>query len=127
MSTLQIITAIAINLIIPILGVIFFFKLVKKMRREKILNPPIFELFIVFATYGGLLIVALTTLFWEWSGLASLGTIYLIIPAPIIMVIIAFRNYKLRKTSSYRNILFKVALLYFVIAPITFLSLYLIS
>jgi len=127
MSTLKIITAIAINFIVPILGVIIFFKLVKKMRREKTLNPPIFELFIVFATYGGLLIVALTTLFWEWSGLASLGTLYLIIPAPIIMVIIAFRNYKLRKTSSYRNILFKVALLYFVIAPITFLSLYLIS
>jgi len=127
MSTLQIITAIAINFIVPILGVIIFFKLVKKMRREKILNPPIFELFIVFATYGGLLIVALTTLFWEWSGLASLGILYLIIPAPIIMVIIAFRNYKLRQTSSYRNILFKVALLYFVIAPVTFLFLYIIS
>lgn len=116
----EILIAIVIHLIVPLTGLGFFLRLKSKMTLEKITNPPTVELFIIFATYGGLLLVVFTSLFWKWSGLASLGTFYLILPAPVIMGLIAYRNYKLRYESKYRDWTFKLGLLYYVITPLTF-------
>ena len=73
------------------------------MTRDKISNPPTMELFAVFATYGGLVLVVLTTFFWKWSGMASLGMFYLILGAPIVMGVIAYRQYKTRQKSKYHK------------------------
>jgi FtsH-binding integral membrane protein len=116
----EILTAIVIHLIVPLIGLVLFLRLRNKMTKEKIANPPTVELFIIFATYGGLLLVTLTSLFWKWSGMASLGTFYLMLGAPVVMGLIAYRNYKLRHESKYRDWTFKSGLLYYVITPLTF-------
>ncbi len=123
----EILIALIIHLLVPIIGLGLFLRLRNKMTREEITNPPTVELLVIFATYGGLLIVTLTSLFWKWSGLASLGTFYLIIGAPIIMGLIAYRNYKRRYESRYRGWTFNSGLLYYVIAPLTFAALFILD
>lgn len=119
--------ALIIHLLVPAIGIGLYLWLLSKMSDENITNPLIIELFIVFATYGGLLIVILTSLFWEWSGLASLGTFYLIIGGPIAMGLIAYLNYKRRKESKYHKWTFLSGLLYFIVAPLSFAILFLID
>lgn len=123
----EILTAIVIHLIVPLIGLGLFLRLRNKMKKEKITNPPTAELFIIFTTYGGLLLVALTSLFWKWSGMASLGTFYLILGAPVAMGLIAYRNYKLRHESKYRDWSFKSGLLYYAITPLTFAVLLIVN
>ncbi|NQY29899.1 MAG: hypothetical protein HRT69_10545 [Flavobacteriaceae bacterium] len=120
MTTTEIIIAVTIHLIIPLTALIMYLGLVRKMKSEKIENPPTIDLFLTFATYGGLLLVTLTTLFWKWSGMASLGSFYLILGAPIVMGIIAYRNSKKKELSIYHLRTYKAGLLYFLITPITF-------
>ena len=104
--------------IVPLGGLALFIKLVDKMETDNIVNPPVGELFLIFSTYGGLLLVALTTLFWEWSGMASLGAVFLVLGGPILMGIISYRNFKLRYESKYRKWTFLTGLFYFIIMPL---------
>jgi len=122
MSTIEIIIAVTIHLIIPIAGLLFYFWLIRKMIREKVESPPIVDLFLIFATYGGLLLLTLTSFFWLWSGMASLGVAYLTFVAPLLMGVLAYRNYGMKHLSKYHLSTYKSCLLYFVITPITFLS-----
>ncbi len=62
-----------------------------------------------------------------WSGMASLGTFYLILAAPIIMGIIAYRHRETRTISKYHNWTYLSGLFYFAIAPVIFLILFLVS
>jgi len=82
-------------------------------------NRPIIELFIIFMTYVGLFFVVLTELFWHWSAMASLGTFYLILGAPILMAIIAYRHRKTKTISKYHKATYILALAYFVVLVIT--------
>ncbi len=127
MTATQIISALTIHLILPLTGLLWFLRLKKQMKNEKIANAPTAELFIIFLTYGGLLLVALTTLFLLWSGMASLGIFYLILGAPIVMGVIAFRHRQTKTISKYHKWTYLSGLLYFVIAPATFLILFLVS
>jgi uncharacterized membrane protein SirB2 len=86
-------------------------------------DVPKIELLIICLTYGGLLLVVLTELFWRWSGMASLGTFYLILVAPIIMGVIAYRHRHTKTNSKYNKWAYLFGLLYFVIAPVTFVLL----
>jgi formate-dependent nitrite reductase membrane component NrfD len=98
----------------------------KKMRR--LTTIPKLELSIVSVTYSGLLLVTLTTyFFWPWSGMASLGTFYLIFGAPVAMGIIAFKHRKTKESSMYHRWVYYLALLYFVVAPLVFLTLFNVS
>jgi hypothetical protein len=97
------------------------------MEIEKIAYAPTPELFMIFSTYGGLLLVVLTTFFWSWSGFASLGTIYLILVAPIIMGYISYRHRITRTISKYHNWTYIFGILYFAIAPVTFTVLYFVN
>jgi hypothetical protein len=127
MTTKEIIIGLVIHLVIPLTGLLYFLRIKKQMKSENILNAPTTELFLVFSTYGGLLLVALTTLFWQWSGMASLGVFYLILGAPIVMGIIAYRHRQTRTVSRYHKWTYVSGLLYFAIAPITFGVLFLLS
>jgi len=121
MSAKEIIVASLIHLIIPLIGLAFYFKINFRMKDDKIENAPIISLFFIFATYGCLLLILLTSVFWHWSAMASLGMFYLILGAPIIMGLIAFRYQKKKSTSKYHNWTFISSACYFIIAPITFL------
>lgn len=129
MKVIQIIIALTIYLILPLTGLLWFLRLKKQMKEEDIPNAPITELFIIFSTYGGLLQVALTSVIWplDWSGMASLGTFYLIIGAPFVMGAIAYRNRHKKALSKYHNWTFFSGLSYFIIAPVTFFVLYLVA
>ncbi|WP_339919210.1 hypothetical protein [uncultured Flavobacterium sp.] len=119
--------AIVIHVIVPLIGLLFFLFLRKKIKEERVADPPIAEFFILFATYGGLLIVAITTLFWQWSGLASLGSLYLVLIAPFIMIFLAYRMKNNKIISIYHELIYYLSTSYFIIAPLTFLILFLIS
>ncbi len=127
MSFKEVLIALTIHLLIPLAGLLYFLRLNKQIKNEGLENAPTIELFIIFATYGGLLLVALTTLFWKWSGLASLGTAYLIFGAPIAMGIIAFTQRKTKKDSKYHYWTFLMGLSYFAIAPLIFFLLFSVS
>jgi hypothetical protein len=95
----KVITAIGVNLVVPFLGVIAFAFLCRWMLRAQIKSPPFFSYFILFATFGGWLMVLLTALFWEWSGMASLGVFYLAFAAPFLTAVLAW-SLRLRRTLS---------------------------
>lgn len=118
MDSTKIIIALTIHLLIPLLGLLIYIQLIKRIKKSNIINPPIIDLFLIFAIYGGLLIIMLTSLFWVWSGLASIGTIFLIIIAPIVMLTIIIRNYNQRTISVYHRGTFISAVLFFLITPI---------
>jgi hypothetical protein len=119
MTVKEIIIALTIHLIIPLVGLICFLKLKKQMEIENVQKAPKIELFIIFANYGGLIIVALTALFWKWSGMASLGIFYLIVGAPITMGIIAYKHRNIKAISKYHNWTYISGLSYFLITPLT--------
>lgn len=124
MTISEIIIALTIHLLLPLIGLFYFIRLRTRMRKENIQNAPIIELFIIFATYGGLLLVILTTLLWKWSGMASLGSFYLILGAPIAMGIIAYRHRKTKKDSKYHKWTYISGISYFIITPIVILILW---
>ncbi|MBD3584046.1 hypothetical protein [Flavobacterium selenitireducens] len=123
MTTKEIITASIIHIVIPLLGFLLFLSLNKAMKKNT-QNAPEIELFTVFINYGILLIIVLTELFWKWSGIASLGTFYLIFGAPIIMGLIILRNKGKLSVSIYHKSIFFSGILYFVITPLAFITIY---
>jgi hypothetical protein len=86
---------------VPAAGLQVFVWLKNDMHDAEIERPPIIPLFIIFATYGGWLMIALTLLFWYWSGMALLGGMYLIFVAPIVMTVLAIILYRQRNLSRY--------------------------
>jgi len=125
MTKIEVIIALIIHFIIPLAGLIYFLRLRKQMKKENIQNAPIIELFIIFVTYGGVILVVWTELFWYWSAIASLVTFYLILVAPIVMGIIAYHNRKTKAVSKYHNWTYILGVVYAVIVPIITIMLFL--
>lgn len=103
---MDVVKALLIHLVVPAAGLQWFLWLRDDMREEQVESPPVIPLFIIFATYGGLLLVILTTFFWYWSGMASLGLAYLLFLAPLIMLVLAWRLYPQRKLSRFHKAAF---------------------
>ena len=110
----EIIVFLIIHIFVPLAGLLYFLWLINRMKKEEIQKPPIIDLFIVFANYGVLILIILTSLFWHWSAMASLGTFYLYLLAPIPMGIIAYRNWKRRKISKYHKWAYILGLAYLI-------------
>jgi len=81
----------SIYILMPIIGLLAFWALIRKMRSEGVVSPPEIPFFILFFTFGGWLQVLLTAWLWEWSGLASMGMLYLIFIAPVITAVMSWR------------------------------------
>lgn len=109
---MDIVKALLIHLVVPAAGLQWFLWLRHDMREEQVENPPVIPLFIIFSTYGGLLLVILTTFFWYWSGMASLGLAYLLSLAPIVMLILAWRLYPQRKSSRFHKAAYVASVCY---------------
>ena len=108
----RIMIALGIHLIIPPLGIGAFVLLNRRMRRALVPSPPVVSYSILFAIFGGWLLVLLTALFWVWSGMASLGVGYLIFIAPIITAILAWRLRQSRTVSAYHRNAFLASIAY---------------
>jgi hypothetical protein len=108
----DIIIAVTIHLLVPLLGLVTFLLLCRRMSRRNIPSPPYYTYFTLFAAFGGWLLVLLTGLFWEWSGMASLGVFSLILVFPIVT---AFQSEGLRssrKLSFYHQCAFAGCIAY---------------
>jgi hypothetical protein len=103
---MEIVKALLIHLLVPAAGLQWFLWLREDMRQEEVERPPVIPFFIIFATYGGLLLVVLTTLLWRWLGMASLGLAYLLFLAPVVMLVLAWRLYPQRGLSRFHRAAF---------------------
>jgi heme O synthase-like polyprenyltransferase len=97
---------------VPLGGLYLFDRVRDDMIDAEIQHPPVVPLFIVFATYGGWLMILLTTLLWYWSGMALVGLIYLVFIAPVVMILLSIVLYPQRRLSRYHNRLFWASALY---------------
>ncbi len=58
------------------------------------------------------MLVVLTALFWEWSGLASIGVFYLLLVAPLVTAAFAMTLRRQRAVSAYHRNVFVVSIGY---------------
>ena len=63
---------------VPLAGIALYVVARRRMIAAVPQPRPEVGLFLVFACYGSLVLVLLTGLFWQWSGMASLGTVVLL-------------------------------------------------
>ena len=98
---MELVRAILINFVVPLVGITVFLSVRERMLAKQIEQPPVVPLFLIFMTYGGWLMVFLTCLFWEWSGMATLGFLYLVLVAPIVMLVLAAMLNRRRRLSPY--------------------------
>ncbi|MBP6824343.1 MAG: hypothetical protein KA368_22545 [Acidobacteria bacterium] len=103
---MKVLTPVIIYFAVPGLGLLFFLRLKDFIVQQQMPSLPDTPLFLVFASYGGWLIVFLTELFWYWSGMASIGVGYLIFVAPIVLGYFAVRLYGQRNQSHFHFKLF---------------------
>ena len=108
----KIIASVGVNLLVPIVGLIVFVLLCRKMRRAQIQSPPDVQYAFLFLTYGGWLMVLLTSLFWEWSGMASLGVFYLVLAAPFVMAGVAISLRQSFALSVFHRVAFIASVVY---------------
>ena len=108
----KVITAVAIHLLVPLLGVVAFLLLCRQMSRAQIPSPPYFSCFVLFGTFGGWLLVLLTALFWEWSGIASIGVFGLVLVAPFVTAALALSLRTRRALSRFHRSAFAASVGY---------------
>ena len=111
MTGWEIFIAVFIHLLVPLAGLSAYLLLVNKMRRQ-CSDAPVVSPFLVFAIYGGVLLLLLTSLFWYWSGMASLGSAFLLVVAPFIMLGVAMRLRAKKQISKYHRAVFYAAAFY---------------
>lgn len=97
---------ISIYVLTPIMGLLAFWALIRKMRSEGVVSPPEIHFLVLFFTLGGWLLVLLTAWFWEWSGLASIGVLYLIFIAPALTAVMAWQLRSNRTLSNFHKYAF---------------------
>ena len=119
MPLYQILIALFIHVLTPIAGIACFILVSRRARREGASRLLQAELFFLFTLYGGWLLVLLTSLLWEWSGMASLGAIFLLFIAPFALAPIALHLWRSRNSSLIHLRAFQAAIGYY---PLLFLS-----
>jgi len=80
-----------IYILTPAVGLIAFLLLIRKIRRTRFDSFLELAYFLLFVALGGWLLVALTAQFLDWSGMASLGMFYLLLVAPFLSIITAWK------------------------------------
>src|SRR5258706_14435519 len=98
---MELVRAILVNFVVPLAGLKVFLSLRERMLERQIERPPVVPLFIIFATYGGMLVVVLTILFLRWSGIASLCIFFFVLGRSIAMSLLAVMFFRQRWLSPY--------------------------
>ena len=117
----MLLTALFIYGVTPFLGMAAYALLLQKMSILKIDSPPTISFFILFFTLGGWLLVILTAWLWEWSGMASLGMLYLLLVAPVLTSVMFWKLRSQRTLSRFHQCAFYLSGAYtcFAIVAIT--------
>jgi hypothetical protein len=117
---MEAIITVVIYILIPILGVIFFIRISRTFKPVEKQGLFALKLLLVFGCFAGLLVLLLTILFWKSSGLATIGTAFLLLIAPLIIGFIAYDSFT-KKVNDAENRLFELSILYFIALPLVFL------
>ena len=112
MSTDDALRAILIHVVTPVAGLALYAALCFRMRRRGVVDPPYLSFLFLFGTLGGWLLVGLTLLFWSWSGMASVGAIYLLFVSPFIAAAVAVITYPERSQSPFHRGAFVLCVCY---------------
>lgn len=97
---------------IPTAGVVFYIRLLRKVRREQVERVPRGSLFLLFAIYGCVVMEVFMGLYWQWSGMASLGLLFLAVFAPVVCGVITLRHRHNTGLSKYHRVVFRMAVGY---------------
>ena len=100
MSVSDALAAVLIHLVTPAAGLALYVWLCVRMRRATS-EPPYLTYLFLFGAGGGWLLIVLTELFWRWSGMASLGTFFLLLISPFIAAAFAFFMHTERRASRF--------------------------
>ncbi len=92
------------------------------MQQSRLQHLPVTSLLFALVAYGGWLLIILTWLFWDWSGMATIGLAYLVFVAPVLMGYVAWRLYGQRKQSQIHLMLF-FACAFYPVLPVVILVL----
>lgn len=103
---------VVIYVFLPIIGTVSYWALAQWMRRKGVPSPPELAFVVLFFTWGGFLQVVLTAWFWEWSGMASIGVLYLILVAPFLTAYMAWHLRRLRDLSAFHRCAFLLSCTY---------------
>jgi hypothetical protein len=112
MSANEIIRAVLIHLVTPAVGFVCYIWLCVRMRKRDIPEPPYITYFFLFSVLGGWLMILLTALFWFWSGMASLGALFLTFASPFIASVFAFALAGVRADSAFHRWAFRISFVY---------------
>src|SRR5688500_15934812 len=112
MSAGEIIRAVLIHLATPISGLACYIWLCARMHRRGVPEPPYITYFFLFTVLGGWLMILLTGLFWYWSGMASLGALFLALVSPFVASVFAFVLAGVRSDSAFHRWAFRISLFY---------------
>ena len=126
MTFYQILIALFIHLLIPLAGIAFYTLICRRARREGASKVFQAELFFLFFVYGGWLLVVLTSLLWEWSGMASLGALFLLFIAPLTLIPISVHLWRTRKSSFIHMKAFQAAIGYYPLLVLSVSTVYLL-
>lgn len=87
----ELLPAFLVYIVTPAAGLIAFLLLIRRIRRGT--SDKVLELsyFLLFFALGGWLLIALTAEFLDWSGMASLGMFYLVLAAPFLSTVAAWK------------------------------------
>lgn len=102
MNASEIITAITIHLLVPATGVAGYLLLCRRLLANGASFLFLAQLFLLFVCYGGVLLVILTSLFWKWSGMASVGCFFLMLGAPVLLLPVSISLWKSRSSFAHR-------------------------
>ena len=119
---MEVVTSTLIHLVLPLVGLKIYLWLCQRMKGEGVVSPPILAYFILFFTYGGLIQLILTTLFWYWSGMASLGAAYLLFIAPLILLITAFLLFHKKVLSRFHYLAYIASMSYVTLISIVWIG-----
>ena len=112
MSVSEIIRAVLIHLVTPAAGLACYIWLCIRMHRRDVPEPPYITYFFLFFAFGGWLMILLTAFFWSWSGMASIGALFLTFISPLIASVFAFVLAGVRSDSAFHRWGFRLTLLY---------------
>jgi hypothetical protein len=101
-----------INIALPIVCILAFFYLKHKLTKKLSGDTPHFGLFLLFLAYGGLLWGVLTSLFWRYTEMASLGYAVLFTVAPLSLITYYIRFHKTSQKSKYHSWIIKASIAY---------------
>ena len=122
MTSSEINTAITIHLLVPAAGVVAYLALCRRLFVAGASPMFLAQLFLLFVCYGGALLVVLTSLFWHWSGMASVGVFFLILAAPILLFPVLLSLWKQKSHSFAHRMAFRACAGYYILIAVLLCS-----